>query len=57
MFNQGATTMDNWIYYLIPLAFIAVVVYVYRPGAKKGYQKDAKIPFADDDDKSDKSAK
>ncbi|MGB3918442.1 CcoQ/FixQ family Cbb3-type cytochrome c oxidase assembly chaperone [Thiothrix litoralis] len=49
--------MDNWIYYLIPLAFIAVVVYVYRPGAKKGYQKDAKIPFADDDDKSDKSAK
>ncbi|MBJ6609363.1 MAG: CcoQ/FixQ family Cbb3-type cytochrome c oxidase assembly chaperone [Candidatus Thiothrix moscowensis] len=48
--------MENWIYYLIPVAFIAIVVYVYRPWAKKRYQKDAEIPFADDDDKNDKGA-
>ncbi|MBU1722301.1 MAG: CcoQ/FixQ family Cbb3-type cytochrome c oxidase assembly chaperone [Gammaproteobacteria bacterium] len=48
--------MEASIYYLIPVAFIAIVVYVYRPWAKKRYQKDAEIPFADDDDKHDKGA-
>jgi cbb3-type cytochrome oxidase subunit 3 len=45
----------NWIYYLSPLVFIAIVAYIYRPWAKKRYQKDGEIPF-EDDDKSDKSA-
>lgn len=48
--------MDNWVYYLMPVVFIAIVVYVYRPWAKKRYQKDAEIPFVDDDGKSDKGA-
>jgi cbb3-type cytochrome oxidase subunit 3 len=39
----------------IPLAFIAIVVWVYRPGAKKRYQADGNIPF--DGDKKGKSGK
>ncbi|NTV95200.1 MAG: CcoQ/FixQ family Cbb3-type cytochrome c oxidase assembly chaperone [Thiobacillus sp.] len=29
----------------LPLAFIAVVAWVYRPGAKKRYQADGNLPF------------
>ncbi len=39
--------MNIWTF-LIPLAFIAVVLYVYRPWAKKRYQRDAEIPFEED---------
>ncbi|WP_416224182.1 CcoQ/FixQ family Cbb3-type cytochrome c oxidase assembly chaperone [Thiohalophilus sp.] len=28
----------------IPIIFIGIVVYVYRPGARKRYKQDAKIP-------------
>lgn len=45
--------MESWLYYLIPLIFIVVVLYVYRPWAKKRYQKDAQIPF-DDEDNADR---
>lgn len=49
--------MNTLLTYLIPLAFAGVVVYVYRPWAKKRYQKDADIPFADGDkDSSGKNA-
>ncbi|HPQ94400.1 MAG: CcoQ/FixQ family Cbb3-type cytochrome c oxidase assembly chaperone [Thiothrix sp.] len=37
--------MENWLYYLIPVVFIGIVLYVYRPWARKRYQKDAEIPF------------
>lgn len=43
--------MNNWLYYLLPVVFIIIVLYVYRPWAKKRYDKDAEIPFADDQDK------
>ncbi len=32
----------------IPLIFLAVVAWIYRPGARKRYQDDGKIPFAED---------
>lgn len=36
-------------YYIgIPLVFLAIVVWVYRPGAKKRYEEDGNIPFSVD---------
>lgn len=32
----------------VPLVFLAVVAWVYRPGARRRYQRDAAIPFEDD---------
>lgn len=33
----------------IPLIFLIIVLYVFRPGARRRYQKDAEIPFREDD--------
>jgi len=32
----------------IPLLFLAVVAWIYRPSAKKGYQADGNLPFYGD---------
>ncbi len=32
----------------IPLLFIGIVIWVFRPGAKKRYQADANLPFYGD---------
>lgn len=29
----------------IPILFLAIVLWVYRPGARRDYRKDARIPF------------
>jgi cbb3-type cytochrome oxidase subunit 3 len=34
----------------VPLAFLAIVVWIYRPSAKKRYQTDGNIPFPGDKD-------
>lgn len=34
-----------WLYLVIPLLFVAVVLWVYRPSAKKRYKADGMIPF------------
>lgn len=34
----------------IPLLFLIIVLYVFRPGARRRYQKDAEIPFREEDD-------
>ncbi|MFA5082858.1 MAG: CcoQ/FixQ family Cbb3-type cytochrome c oxidase assembly chaperone [Hydrogenophilaceae bacterium] len=39
---------DYSLYFGIPLLFLAIVAWVFRPGAKKRYQADGKIPFAGD---------
>ena len=31
----------------VPLLFLIVLAYVFRPGARKRYQRDGEIPFAD----------
>lgn len=38
---------DYWLYWVIPLIFVSVVVWVYRPSAKKRYKEDGRIPFDD----------
>jgi cbb3-type cytochrome oxidase subunit 3 len=40
--------MENWLYYLIPAVFIGIVLYIYRPWARKRYEHDAEIPFEDE---------
>ena len=32
----------------IPVLFLIVVAYVFRPGARQRYQRDGEIPFADE---------
>jgi len=36
------------VYLGIPLVFLAIVVWVYRPGAKKQYEADGNLPFYGD---------
>lgn len=45
---------DAW-YWVIPLVFIAIVAWIYRPGAKRRYTADGEIPF--DEDPSDRPPK
>lgn len=35
-------------FFAIPVAFLAVIAWVYRPGADKRYRDDARIPFKQD---------
>jgi cbb3-type cytochrome oxidase subunit 3 len=41
--------MEPWTQYIwligIPIAFLLIVVYVFRPRGKKRYEQDARIPF------------
>jgi cbb3-type cytochrome oxidase subunit 3 len=37
------------LFFGIPLAFLAVVIWVYRRGAKRRYREDGEIPFHEDD--------
>lgn len=50
--SVGEIKMGQLLVYLIPIAFIAVVIYVYRPSARKEYQEDAEIPLHDGVDKA-----
>lgn len=34
------------LYLGLPLAFLGIVFWVYRPSARKRYDQDAKLPFA-----------
>jgi len=42
------------LYIAMPVAFLAVVLWIYRPSAKKRYKADGNIPFYGDK-RSDKS--
>jgi cbb3-type cytochrome oxidase subunit 3 len=48
--------MHNISFYIwfigIPVLFLLVVLYVFRPGAKRGYRRDANIPFKNEKDKN-----
>ena len=45
--------LSVWWMWLIPAAFIAVLVYAFNPRRKKQFQKDAEIPFDDKPSSSD----
>lgn len=36
----------------VPLVFLIIVIYVFRPGARRRYEQDARIPFQDAPDDS-----
>lgn len=40
---------DYGLFLGIPLIFLGIVAWIYRPGAKKRYQADANLPFREDD--------
>jgi cbb3-type cytochrome oxidase subunit 3 len=47
--SQFLETFSAYGLYLgIPLLFLAIVAWVYRPGAKKRYQADGNLPFYGD---------
>lgn len=40
---------DSWGLLYLVIVFVAVVLYVCRPGAKKHYEEQAKIPLKEDE--------
>lgn len=36
---------EYWLYLVVPLIFVAIVLWVYRPSAKRRYKADGMIPF------------
>lgn len=36
---------EYWLYMVVPLIFVAIVIWVYRPSAKRRYKADGEIPF------------
>jgi cytochrome c oxidase cbb3-type subunit 4 len=40
---------DSWMLLVLFLFFIGVVVWVFRPGARKTYEEPANIPFRHED--------
>lgn len=39
---------EYWLYWGVPLVFLAIVAWIYRPSAKKRYKADGNIPFRGD---------
>jgi cbb3-type cytochrome oxidase subunit 3 len=39
---------DYWPFVVVPLIFVAIVVWIYRPSAKRRYKADGNIPFEGD---------
>jgi cbb3-type cytochrome oxidase subunit 3 len=44
-----------WWIWLVPIAFVAVLVYVFNPKRKKAFEVEARVPI--EDNKPDKTAK
>lgn len=40
-----------WWFFLIPLGFVLMVLVVFNPRLKKGFEEDGRLPFADDEDR------
>lgn len=39
---------EYWPFLVVPLVFVAIVVWIYRPSARKHYEADGDIPFEED---------
>jgi cbb3-type cytochrome oxidase subunit 3 len=46
---------EYWLYVIVPVIFVAIVLWVYRPSAKKRYKADGRIPF--DADKNEEKSR
>jgi cytochrome c oxidase cbb3-type subunit 4 len=44
---------DSWALLALVLVFIAIVIWVFRPGSKRIYRQQADIPFKYDEDKDE----
>lgn len=44
------------LFFGIPLIFLLIVVWVYRPGAGKRYREDGEMPFEEEDDRPEEAA-
>ena len=40
---------DSWGLVFLVVAFLGAIAFVFRPGARKKYEEDAKIPLRDDE--------
>jgi cytochrome c oxidase cbb3-type subunit 4 len=45
---------DSWGLLALVLVFLAIVVWVFRPGSRRIYRQQADIPFKYDQDKDEK---
>jgi hypothetical protein len=46
--NQLDQSIVSWVLFLgLPLAFLALVAWLWRPGSGPRYRRDARIPFAE----------
>ncbi|MGI9373460.1 MAG: cbb3-type cytochrome c oxidase subunit 3 [Hyphomicrobiales bacterium] len=41
---------DSWGLLFLVLLFVGIIIFVFRPGASKQYEKDAKIPLRDEEE-------
>jgi cbb3-type cytochrome oxidase subunit 3 len=46
--NTIGDALSVWWMWVVPVAFVAVLVYVLNPKRKKQFQRDARIPLEDD---------
>ena len=46
--NTIGDALSVWWMWVVPVAFIAVLVYALNPKRKKQFQRDARIPLEDD---------
>jgi cbb3-type cytochrome oxidase subunit 3 len=42
------TLLPYFVWIAVPVAFVLLVIWIYRPGARRRYQQDAEIPFRED---------
>ena len=51
--NQIAIMLtEYWAYLCIPLIFVGVIVWVFRPTGKAGFRAAGEIPFEEEDDQA-----
>ena len=49
-YNSFREFADSWGLLYLFIVFVAIVLYVFRPGAKKKYEEQGKIPLKEDND-------
>lgn len=47
---NALSQVGTWMLFLgLPLLFLAIVAWIYRPGAGRSYKADGRIPFQEQD--------
>ena len=46
--------VSSYVLYIgIPVLFVLIIFYLFRPGARRKYRRDAQIPFKEDKEQRD----